>query len=414
MKKYFNDDNLGRLILAAMGLGIVLGILLYSFNLQDYTVYIAPFSKAFLRLLKMVVVPLVMTSIFMSVVNLGDPKELGVLGKRTILFYTFTTGMAVFFGLILVNLIQPGVGTTLEIDKALPEHLSSKLDQDGGVLQTVINVLVNAIPTSPFGALANSNVLQVIIFSLLLGLVALYHREKVSVFIKTIDGLNFLVIKLTQWIMIIAPFGVFFLTLEIVANIGVQALLGLAKYFFTVVLGLGLHAIFLLILGSVVAKRNVFEILKNLTAPVSLAFSSASSAATLPVSLETLKSKLKVNEKTADFVLPLGATVNMDGTALYESVAVIFIAQVYGINLDLGQQVVVFFTATLAAVGAASIPGAGLITMSLVLNAVGLPLEGIGLILAVDRILDMFRTAVNVLGDCTGALILDKFSKDLG
>jgi len=228
------------------------------------------------------------------------------------------------------------------------------------------------------------------------------------------ESLESMTLALTHGIMKFAPLGIFVLMLDVMAKSGYQAMFSLSKYMLTVILGLGFHAIFLMFVACVRSKKSPMFILKGLSSPLLTAFSTSSSAAALPITMTAVEENLGVRKETAKFVLPLGATINMDGTALYESVAAIFIAQAYGIELGIGQQIVIFMTASLAAIGAAAIPGAGLITMSIVLGAVGLPLEGIGLILAVDRILDMFRTTVNVFGDCVGTMVVDSMLEKKG
>ena len=227
-------------------------------------------------------------------------------------------------------------------------------------------------------------------------------------------SLEKLSLALTHLILKFAPIGIFVLMLDVMAKSGMTAIISLSKYILTVIVGLSCHALFLMFIASTRLKKSPLYILKGLSAPLLTAFSTSSSAATLPITMTSVEENLGVHKDTAKFVLPLGATVNMDGTALYESVAAIFIAQAYGHDLGIAQQLVIFLTASLAAVGAAAIPGAGLITMSIVLTAVGLPLEGIGLILAVDRLLDMFRTTVNVFGDCVGTIWVDSMDGQIG
>jgi Na+/H+-dicarboxylate symporter len=285
--------------------------------------------------------------------------------------------------------------------------MQAKVQGAKGVFQTCIDVLVDAVPSNPIAAFADMKVLQIIVIAILFGLITIKLKEKSKPVVGLMGSLESISLELTHWIMKFAPVGVFVLMVDIMAKAGFSAIVSLAKYMLTVLVGLLVHAVILVMFASFRLKKTPWGFLRDLSMPLLTAFSTASSAATLPVTMMTVQKKLGVKEDSAKFVLPLGATINMDGTALYESVAAIFIAQAYGIDLGVGAQLIIFLTASLAAVGAAAIPGAGLVTMSIVLTAVGLPLEGIGIILAVDRILDMFRTTVNVLGDCVGTVYVD-------
>jgi len=398
----------------AMIVGLVIGLVLHFLNLGHLTKYVEPIGVVFIKLLKMVIVPLVFSSIYMAMTNLGTPEALGSMGRKAVGYYFLTTAIAVFFGLVLVNIINPGVGVDLGSAGLgnLSSDMASKVTAQNGLFSTILGVAVDAIPSNPAAALANSNILQIIVFAILIGIVSLYHREKAKPFLQLMGSVEEISLQLTHGIMKFAPLGIFALMIDVMARSGVDGLQSLLKYILTVVVGLLCHATFLMFVGSVRLKKSPLFILKGLSAPLLTAFSTSSSAATLPITMTSVQENLGVREDTAKFVLPLGATINMDGTALYESVAAIFIAQAYGIELTLSSQIIIFMTASLAAIGAAAIPGAGLITMSIVLGAVGLPLEGIGLILAVDRILDMFRTTVNVFGDAVGTIVVDSFLKD--
>jgi Na+/H+-dicarboxylate symporter len=412
MQKSSNKE--AQYILIAMVSGLLIGLLLNTMGLYEYTSYIKPIGTVFIRLLKMVIVPLVLSSIYMSMTNLGTPEALGSMGRKAVVYYFITTAIAVFIGLIFVNLINPGVGADLGTAglTTLSTDMVDKVSSQKGLYQTILDVLVGAIPSNPAAALADAKILQVITFAIFMGIVALYNVKNSEPITKLMGSLESMSLALTHGIMKFAPLGIFVLMIDVMAKSGYGAILSLSKYILTVVLGLSFHAIFLMMVASFKLKKSPMYILKALSAPLLTAFSTSSSAATLPITMTTVEEELGVKKETAKFVLPLGATINMDGTALYESVAAIFIAQAYGIDLGIGQQVIIFMTASLAAIGAAAIPGAGLITMSIVLGAVGLPLEGIGLILAVDRLLDMFRTTVNVFGDCVGTIVVDSMLKD--
>ena len=359
----------------------------------------------FLRGLKMIIVPLVVSSMIMGITSLGDVRRLGRIGATTIVYYMITTGIAVVLGLILVNIIQPGVG--VERSGAVPEMVAGKTF-------SFIDVIVGMIPENIFAAAANMDILPLIVVSLLFGAVLTTLGEVGDPVVRFFNGVFEATMKVVHIIMWFAPIGVFGLVAGRLGEVGggsafMVELSKVGKYSLTVLVGLGLHGFVVLpLFVLLVARRNPFQYLQNVMQAVVTAFSTASSSATLPVTFECVKEKNKVSPAAADLVLPLGATINMDGTALYEAVAAMFIAQSYGIELGLGAQMVIFFTATLAAIGAAGIPQAGLVTVVLVLQSVGLPLEGIGAILAVDWFLDRFRTAVNVWGDAVGAAVVEK------
>lgn len=398
----------------AMVGGLIIGLVIHSMGKAEYVSYIKPIGTAFINFLKMVIVPLVFSSIYMAMTNLGTPEALGSMGRKAVGYYFVTTAIAVFFGLVFVNLIDPGVGTSLGNAglQELTADLANKVNEKKGLVATIVEVFIGAIPTNPAESLATGNILQIIVFSIIMGVAALYLGEKSQPITKLMGSIEEMSLYLTHGIMKFAPIGIFVLMLDVMAKSGTTAIASLSKYIATVVVGLLCHAIFLLFVASARLKKSPLFIIKGVSAPLLTAFSTSSSAATLPITMAAVEENLGVRRDTAKFVLPLGATINMDGTALYESVAAIFIAQAYGIDLGIGQQVIIFMTASLAAIGAAAIPGAGLITMSIVLTTVGLPLEGIGLILAVDRLLDMFRTTVNVFGDAVGTIVVDSFLTD--
>jgi Na+/H+-dicarboxylate symporter len=360
----------------------------------------------FLNALKMMIVPLIVASMISGVASLGDVRRLGRTGLVTIGYYFLTTGVAVAIGIILANLIQPGAGVTPTAHE-LPSMVGEKT-------YTVVDVIVNMIPENVFAAAAETNVLPLIVVALVFGGILTTLGEKGKPVIRFFEGVNAAVLKLVYLVMMFAPVGVFALvSTKLGAAGGGEAFWGelykLGKYAFTVIAGLAIHGLIVLpLLLFLLGRRNPFKYAFNMLTAFATAFSTSSSAATLPVTMRLVETRNKVSNEAASFVLPLGATVNMDGTALYEAVAAIFIAQAYGIDLTAAQQVVIFFTATLAAVGAAAIPEAGLVTMVMVLTAVGLPVEGIGAILAIDWFLDRCRTTVNVWGDTVGAAAVDR------
>ncbi|MBN2861801.1 MAG: dicarboxylate/amino acid:cation symporter [Bacteroidales bacterium] len=382
------------------------GLFGYFFSpASSYTNWI---GDIFLRALNMIIIPLILASVMTGVANVGSSGNLGRLGLKTLGYYLFSSLLAIITGFFLVRTINPGTGTELGFSVPL-EDISVASDSFG-------TTLIKIVPTNIFESLAKGNMLSIIFFAVLFGYFITKISEKPRA--TLLDFLNaFLdvVMKITMFIIKFTPFGIFSITAKVIAQ---QVQMGndisdvisrLGLYILTVLAGLLFHGLITLpLLVRLLGRADPFKHLRNMATPLLTAFSTSSSNATLPLTMEAIENNDGVSNKIASFTLPLGATVNMDGTALYECVAVIFIAQVYGIELTFAQQLVVVFTALLAAIGAAGIPMAGLVMMAVVLKAVGLPLEGIGLILAVDRILDMFRTAINVYSDTCAAVIIAK------
>jgi proton glutamate symport protein len=409
-----------KILIGIIG-GIVLGIILNNLAGAGVTsgpvytlkIFFKYGGDIFIRLLRMMIVPLVFASLFMAVVNLGDIRELGKIGGKTVAYYMATTAMAVLLGIILVNIIHPGQGidrealSAMNIVTEVPDKVSQQGVGDRSSAVIIIDTLVNMIPKNPAEAMATGDVLQIIFFTIFFAIMAAMVGGESETLTQVINAVDLIMQRSVMVVMLIAPYCIFLLVAAIFMDLGVGALKALAKYGLTVLLGLLIHAaITLPILVWVIGRYSPIRLFKAVLPAIMTAWSTASSAATLPLTMDCLARRAGVDRKIGNFVLPLGATVNMDGTALYESVAVIFIAELLGIDLTIGMQAVIFITATLAAIGAAAIPGAGLVTMGIVLTAAGLPLDGIGLILAIDRILDQFRTAVNVWGDTTAAVVV--------
>ena len=361
-----------------------------------------PLSDIFLRLLRMAIMPLIITSITAAVISVGQRKNLGLLGARTFGYYVASSLLAIMTGLILVNLFKPGVGSAIQLEEPVSGITAAQ--------QSFRDILISIIPENPFSALAEGQVLPVIFFCILFGYFVTQLKDPYRTQLGDFFQAAFqAMMKLTRFVVWSAPLGVFGINAVIVATTGFEAFRTLGFYFLVVLFGLFIHAtITLPLLLYLVTRRNPFRHYKGMPPPLVTAFSTCSSIVTLPLTMEAVTDNSKVSEKISSFVLPIGATVNMDGTALYECVATIFIAQIYGFTLTFGEQLIVVATALLASIGAASVPMAGLVMMSIILTAVGLPLEGVAIILAVDRILDMFRTAVNVLSDSCGAVIVAK------
>lgn len=381
---------------------------LFGYFFPHLTKYTNWMGDVFLRALNMVIVPLIFCSISTGVANVSSAENLGRLGLKTIGYYMLTSLFAIVTGFFFVKVIHPGVGADLGL-QAPVEDISAVTDSFG---QTLIKI----VPTNIIKSMAEGNMLSIIFFAIMFGFFTTRIGEKPRVVIMDVlNAILDVIMKITLFVIRFTPLGVFSIIAKVISQ---QLLIGnrvseivgsMGIYFLTVLAGLLVHAFITLpLIVRIIGKANPVRHFRNMSSVLLTAFSTSSSNATLPLTMETVETEDGVSNKIASFTLPLGATVNMDGTALYECVAVMFIAQAYGIDLTFGQQLVVIFTALLAAVGAAGIPMAGLVMMAVVLNAVGLPLEGIGLILAVDRLLDMFRTTVNVYGDSCGAVVIAK------
>ena len=387
-------------ILIALILAVAFGN--FSPNLVQYTSWM---GVIFLRALGMVVVPLILSSIISGVASIGGGSNLGRLGMKTISYYIVTSLIAILTGLFFVNLFQPGVGANLgnaETLNNLPTASTS-----------VSDILMRTIPDNIFDAMAKGQILPIIFFAILFGAFITHIPQKKQEFLVGLfDSIFEVMMKITMFIIRFTPLGVFAIVAkEVAKNAGslgnIAGSLGI--YMLTVFAALIFHSVIILPLSvKIIGKANPYKHFRNMATPLLTAFSTSSSNAALPLSMEATEHKNGVSSKITSFTLPLGATINMNGTALYECVAVIFIAQAYGIHLSMSQQAIVVVTALLAAIGSAGIPMAGLVMMTIVLTAVNLPLEGVGLILAVDRILDMSRTTVNVWGDTCAAVIIAK------
>ncbi|NOY29796.1 MAG: dicarboxylate/amino acid:cation symporter [Planctomycetes bacterium] len=367
----------------------------------------------FLRMLKMISVPLIITSLLSGITGLGRAERLGKMFGRTLLYYLSTSMAAITIGLLMVNFINPGLINPELADQAVAPATEAVQQHGKGLAVVLFEQLQNMIPPNPFAALANGNFLSIIAFTIAIGvctiLVGGNVAEKVN---ELVDAAFQVMMKFTMFIIRLAPIGVFFLMLSVTATQGAGIFSTLGWYMLTVACALAVHALVVLpLILHFVAKRNPFEFAKAMSPALLTAFSSASSNGTLPLTLTCVEQRAKVSNRVSSFVLPLGATINMDGTALYEVVAVLFIAQMSGVDLSLSQQILVAFTALLASIGAAGIPHAGLVMMVIILQAVGLPTESQGLIIAVDRVLDMCRTAVNVWSDSCGCAVVSRFEK---
>lgn len=395
--------TLTYLIFAGLFLGVLLGRLIG----EPILVVADPMKELFLKLLRMAILPLVITSIISAVISVGSSKGLGMISLRTFIYYITTSVLAILTGQILVNVFQPGKGAVIGLT-AQPEGIGV-VDQGFG------DLLLNLIPENLFAALSNGEVLPVIFFCLIFGFFVTRLKSDQRTLMDNFFKAAFeTMMKLTSFVIWTAPIGVFGIIAGIVAKTGFDAFASLGKFFLVVLAGLAIHFFITLpLILKYMGKLRPVKHYRGMLPALITAFSTCSTIVTLPLTMKAVTKTSGASEKAAGFVLPIGATINMDGTALYECVATIFIAQVYGFELGLAQQGIIVLTAVLASIGAASIPMSGLVMLSIILNAVGLPLEGVGMILAVDRILDMFRTSVNVFSDSVGAVVISRLEGDV-
>lgn len=401
-------------ILIGLVLGVVAGLVANIADLawlQAILEGVEPVGTIFIRLITMIVIPLVVASLLIGTASLGDIRKLGRIGGKTIAFYLTTTAIAVTIGLVLSQLVRPGS----RIDPLTRDSLAATFAEEAAgrvelaaTKPSLVDVVVNMVPSNPVAAAADGDMLPLIIVTIIFGAaVSIIRQDRREAVLGFFHGVNDAVLVVIDWVMRLAPYAVFALIAAVVARFGLDLLQSLLLYALTVVAGLLLHALgtYGLILRFLV-KMNPATFFKRIAEVPLVAFSTSSSNATLPLTMETAEEDLGISNEVSSFVLPLGATINMDGTALYQAVAVMFIAQIYAVDLSVGAQLTVVMTATLASIGTAGVPSAGIIMLIMVLQSVGMQAQtaaGIALILGVDRILDMLRTAVNVTGDLTAA-----------
>ncbi|CCQ95948.1 Proton/glutamate symporter family protein [[Clostridium] ultunense Esp] len=397
-----------------MGLliGLVVGILVYNLpagTFKDDILIDGIFQllgQVFLRGIMMMVVPLVFISLVNGAASMGDVKKLGRVGARTIAFYLVTTAFAVSLALVLGYLLKPGIG----LDLGAIEQIETTVNEKTPLVQ----ILFEMVPRNPISAMADGNMLQIIVFAIITGIGLSILGDKVKIILQIFEQLNELVMKMVGFVMLFAPLGVFGLIARTFATVGYAALVPLLKYIIAVYIGLILHAGLVysgLLKGLTGLSPKKFY--KKFFPAMSVAFSTASSNATVPINLDINEKQLGVSRNIAAFTIPLGATINMDGTAIMQGVATFFIAQVYNVPLSIGAILTVVLTATLASIGTAGVPGVGTIMLSMVLQSIGLPLEGIGLIMGIDRLVDMGRTTVNITGDAVCTVIIAKKEGEL-
>ncbi|MBA7632663.1 Proton/sodium-glutamate symport protein [subsurface metagenome] len=385
-------------------IGFVLGAILGAIW-GPGIVWIKPVGTIFISLLKMLIIPLIFATLVVGVASIAEPKKLGRVAGKTIAYYLVTTAFAIIIGLLLGNIFQPGAGMNLVLEGPAKEAAGAP---------SLVDTIVNLIPKNPIGAMAEGKVLQVIAFALFFGYAMTKAGEKGKAVLKFFEGFAETMYKLTGIVMGFAPYGVFALIATTVGTHGLSVLIPFAKLIFAVYLGVIIHEVVVYSgMVSIIGKMSPVKFFKGFSEAALLAFSTCSSSATLPVSMRVAQENLGVSPTISSFVQPLGATINMDGTALYQGVCALFVAQAYGIHLGFGGQLTILLTALLASIGTAGVPGAGLIMLTLVLTSVGLPLEGVALIAGIDRVLDMARTSCNVTGDAACAVVVAKTEGEL-
>lgn len=397
-------------ILLGLFLGFIFGLILKSLPgsyIKD-TVIIGGLFKVlgsgFTSAIKMMVVPLVFVSLVCGASSMGDVKQLGRIGTKTMVFYLSTTAVAIIIALFLGSVLKPGAG--LDMSAVVTGEVAI------GESKSLVDIILGIIPSNPIASFANGDMLQIIFFALLTGVAMSIVGEKAEPVRKVFESANDICMKMVGIIMMAAPIGVFALVAETFSTVGKDAILVLIKYLAVVLLGLAIHVT--VVYGGLFklfTRQKIKPFLKKFTKVAAITFSTSSSNASVPASMEILED-LGVGKTTRSFTIPMGATINMDGTAIMQGVAALFIAQIYGINLEMNQMMTIVLTATLASIGTAGVPGVGMIMLSMVLTSVNLPLEGIGLIMGVERIVDMFRTTVNVMGDNVCTLIVANSEKD--
>ncbi|MEW9798676.1 dicarboxylate/amino acid:cation symporter [Alteromonas sp. CYL-A6] len=422
MSQSAHKYSLTARIFIGMVAGIIIGALLqllfddsgdltfsvFGFSVSTYDILVegifSALGQIFIASLKMLVVPLVFVSLICGTSTLSDPSKLGRLGAKSVGLYVFTTAVAITLAISMGLLVSPGEGLDLSTDNSFEAQTPPSLSE----------VFVNMFPTNPINSMAEGNMLQIIVFAVLFGIAMAMTGDAGKRLSNFFEDVNTVIMRLVTIIMNLAPYGVFVLMAKLFATIGADTIFSLAKYFFLVLIVLLLHGV---VTYSILLKTftglNPLTLLRKMRDAALFAFSTSSSSATLPVTMETARNKLGVGNSVSSFTLPLGATINMDGTAIMQGVATVFIAQVYAVDLTLGDYLMVVLTATLASIGTAGVPGVGLIMLAMVLQQVNLPVEGIALIIGVDRLLDMTRTAVNITGDCMVSLVIAKSEGEL-
>lgn len=399
--------SLSTKIFISLFLGAFAGIILYYFVpagfLRDDLLINGVFhaiGQGFIRLMQMLVVPLVFCSLVGGSMAIGDTKMLGKVGMKTLLFYLSTTAIAVLLALVIASVFSPGVGLNLEMVEMVDV---GNIDTETNVVETILNI----IPKNPIASLASGDMLPIILFAVFIGLMIAKLGDRAATVTRFFSEFNDIMMEMTSSIMVVAPYGVFCLISSTFATLGFEAFLPMLKYLICIFVALAMQCLGVYqILLFMFTRLNPVKFVKKYLSVMGFAFSTSTSNATIPLAIETLEKKIGVSKKISSFTIPLGATINMDGTSIMQGVATIFIAQAFGITLTISQLATVVLTATLASIGTAGAPGVGLITLSMVLSSIGLPLEGIAIIMGIDRIVDMMRTVVNITGDAVCSTII--------
>ncbi len=398
---FWTGLKLWQKIIIALLLGVVVGVILGP-NAE----YIKPIGVLFINLIKMLIVPLIFSSLVVGICSMDDVKKMGRIGAKSFGLYLLTTAVAITIGLAVGTILQPGAGLNMQ----MPAELAAAKEAP-----SFISTLLNMVPKNPVAAMSSGSVLQIIVFALMLGVAINLAEEKGKPVAAVFESFAEIMYKMTHMVMAFAPYGVFALMAWVAGKYGLDVLLPLGKVIAGVYLGCILHVLLTLTFGGIMmtARLNPVRYWRGIIDAQAVAFTTTSSSGTLPVTMECARTNLGVSRPVSSFVLPLGATINMDGTALYQGVAALFVAQAFGIDLTTGQYITIILTSTLASIGSAGVPGAGLIMLSLVLTSVGLPLEGLAVIAGIDRILDMARTTVNVTGDLMVSVLIAKSEGEL-
>ena len=395
--------NLSVQIFASFVLSVIVGLFLGDSAVVPVKTWIAPVGTMFINLIKMMIVPVVLCSLIVGMTSMGDMKKLGRIGIKTVAFYMVTTAIAIVIGFGVAGVIEPGVGM------ALPAEAAPKVKEAPSIMQ----VFVNMIPKNPIDSMAKADILPVIVFALFIGAgIISVGGKKGALLINVFDSGAEVCYKIIAMIMRLAPIGVFCLLLPVVVQNGPKVLLPLLSVIMAMAVGSIIHAVIVYSgIAAAVGHMSPVKFFRGMAEAMAIAFTTCSSAGTLPVNMKNTQEKLGVKRDIASFILPLGATINMDGTALYMGVCSLFIANVYNIPLTVDQMMLIILTGTLASIGTAGVPGAGLIMLAMVLQSVGLPMEGLALVAGIDRVLDMFRTTLNITGDAAVAVAIDATEK---
>ncbi|EKO3551149.1 dicarboxylate/amino acid:cation symporter [Vibrio fluvialis] len=397
---FWSGMALWKKILVGMVAGIVVGALM-----GPSAALLKPIGTLFINAIKMLIVPLVFCSLIVGITSMKDTRKMGRIGAKAIILYLGTTAVAIAIGLALSALLQPGAGLNM---------VAKDLDEAGKAAPPLVQTLLAMIPQNPVNALAAGNILQIIVFAIGLGVSLVLVGEKGEPAVKVFESLAEAMYKLTEIVMKLAPYGIFGLMAWVAGTYGLDVLMPLIKVIAAVYIGALIHiGIFYSSLLTLLGRLNPIQYLRGISNPAAVAFTTSSSSGTLPATIKASREELGVSEGVSSFVLPLGATINMDGTALYQGVCALFIAQAFGVDLQTSDYITIILTATLASIGTAGVPGAGLIMLSLVLSTVGLPIEGLAIVAGTDRILDMARTTINICGDVMVAVLVAKSEGEL-